>query len=275
MRFKNELANRSHCRAFTLIELLVVISVIALLVGILLPVLGKARDTGKDVACLSNLRQLTIGMTAYAVDHKEVFPLLAEDGDAIHGERFWFGRIERDTAQDYAFDPWGGIASGYFGDASVGGCPTSVFNDPESDRRHNTADVDYAYSETVGFNSEANPAGDPVPLATYQFREASRTGMLWDSALLITRGDAPRVRQLAIGRPITYISGRSGEPSPSLHGRHGSNTNANVGWVDGHADTFQPYLLDGLTNAELYAQFNLGFLDEDDDATTAELTDTE
>lgn len=58
-------------RAFTLIELLVVIAVIAILIGILLPALGKARDAGRSAVCLSNLRQMGVAATAYANDHGE------------------------------------------------------------------------------------------------------------------------------------------------------------------------------------------------------------
>jgi prepilin-type N-terminal cleavage/methylation domain-containing protein/prepilin-type processing-associated H-X9-DG protein len=53
-------------KAFTLVELLVVIAIIALLMAILFPALSKAREQGKRIVCLSNLRQLTVAWTAYA-----------------------------------------------------------------------------------------------------------------------------------------------------------------------------------------------------------------
>jgi len=55
--------------AFTLVELLVVISIIALLVSILLPALGKAREQARVVYCAANLRQFGFGMYLYAEDH--------------------------------------------------------------------------------------------------------------------------------------------------------------------------------------------------------------
>lgn len=60
--------------AFTLIELLVVISIIALLVAILLPALSAAREAGKSAACLSNLRQISIALAAYATENRDLLP---------------------------------------------------------------------------------------------------------------------------------------------------------------------------------------------------------
>ncbi len=65
-------------RGFTLIELLVVIAIIALLVGILLPSLGKARDSARDVLCRSNLRQLALAQNIYATDNNGKFPPILE-----------------------------------------------------------------------------------------------------------------------------------------------------------------------------------------------------
>jgi len=58
-----------HVRGFTLIELLVVIAIIAILMAVLMPALSKAREQGKRIVCMNDLKQLTLGWTLYADDN--------------------------------------------------------------------------------------------------------------------------------------------------------------------------------------------------------------
>jgi prepilin-type N-terminal cleavage/methylation domain-containing protein/prepilin-type processing-associated H-X9-DG protein len=67
------LTNRRN--AFTLIELLVVIAIIAILAAILFPVFAQARDKARQATCLSNEKQLGLGLTMYVQDYDESFPM--------------------------------------------------------------------------------------------------------------------------------------------------------------------------------------------------------
>ncbi|MEA2736421.1 MAG: hypothetical protein QOE14_2872 [Humisphaera sp.] len=64
-----------RCHAFTLVELLVVIGIIAILVGILLPTLSRARESANKTACLSNMRELGNAFRLYAAGNKDAIPI--------------------------------------------------------------------------------------------------------------------------------------------------------------------------------------------------------
>lgn len=76
-------------RGFTLIELLVVISIITFLIGLLLPALSRAREAARTAACLSNLRQLAVGVGLYLDDQNDGLPAGVMLGPTYRG--FTFG----------------------------------------------------------------------------------------------------------------------------------------------------------------------------------------
>jgi prepilin-type processing-associated H-X9-DG protein/prepilin-type N-terminal cleavage/methylation domain-containing protein len=119
--------------AFTLIELLVVISIIALLIAILLPALSSAKDSGRSVQCLSNLRQMNIAAQAYITENNESYPpaywydfasatkgcwdITTIDGQPVPGS-LWQSQDTMEIQQCPSFD----------GDDNSGGDPYTGYN---------------------------------------------------------------------------------------------------------------------------------------------------
>ncbi len=88
-------------KAFTLVELLVVVAIIALLVSILLPALGQARESARAVVCLNNMRQMGLTSQLYLIDHKYRLP--PSSCHVAQPEDFWLVKLGEYTQQDLLF----------------------------------------------------------------------------------------------------------------------------------------------------------------------------
>jgi prepilin-type N-terminal cleavage/methylation domain-containing protein len=106
----------SRC-GFTLIELLVVIAVIAVVAGLLLPALAKAKSKAHRIKCVNNLKQIGLGFTLWADDHEGKFPWRVE---SLHGGREPDGTL--DATANYQF----ATASNELGTTSILLCPSDA-----------------------------------------------------------------------------------------------------------------------------------------------------
>jgi prepilin-type N-terminal cleavage/methylation domain-containing protein len=119
-------------RGFTLIELLVVISVIAVLIAILVPVLGRAREVGQRSVCLSNLKQLTTAWLLYADDHDgnlvsgRGFPMSSDNKHFVDGWVNYEIFMQTNSQSTFFDNPSKGALWSYIQDVGVYHCPRAL-----------------------------------------------------------------------------------------------------------------------------------------------------
>jgi prepilin-type N-terminal cleavage/methylation domain-containing protein/prepilin-type processing-associated H-X9-DG protein len=117
-------------KAFTLIELLVVIAIIAILAAILFPVFAQARAKARQTSCLSNVKQLTLGMVMYCQDYDEKFPEWHWDA-AFVGGNGWDGSRPNDGTTIW----WNAIYP-YVKNSQVYSCPDTNYEFKSKDDGH-------------------------------------------------------------------------------------------------------------------------------------------
>jgi prepilin-type N-terminal cleavage/methylation domain-containing protein/prepilin-type processing-associated H-X9-DG protein len=229
---------QNYRNGFTMIELLVVITIIALLMSVLLPSLGKAKQLARTVVCRTNLHSLAMANIAYASDHDDCMVLAASDINSSNLKR-WHG--VRDTMDD-PFDYLRSPLISYIGDGSVKKCPEKV------DFRHGDPwDWDfedgcggYGYNMTyLGSRIWAeswNACNKPTKLT--EVRLPSEKLMFADTAMAKNNADGtPYYLEYSFAEAPYFASNNKvqtswGYASPSLHFRH--NDAVNIVWADGH-----------------------------------------
>jgi len=231
-----------YARGFTLVELLVVVAIIALLLGILVPALSKARQAAQTVVCGSNLRQLATANTGYANESDGHYVPAAYD-IATTNRRRWHGR--RDTA-DEPFDPARSPLVDYLGsDGRVKACP--AFDEFDEDG-FEAGNGGYGYNgvyiggryDKHGNPTLSHPVGAQITAQVGDVRRPGQTVMFTDAAFRqLSGGGAFSLIEYSFIEP-PLLQDDPGEPTdrgtvPSIHFRHMGKTS--VAWGDGHVDT--------------------------------------
>lgn len=222
---------------FTLIELLTVIAIIGILAAILIPVVGKVRESARNAQCVSNLRQLSMGATAYETENG-VFPFSFTGTGAGN----WWNTLRPYVAGLEAKDSanFGG------GEELVG----EVLECPErADIGENgPVKISYAPNETIMRRSELGPRRmeqitDPSRMILFaDSTQNSGSGWSNTSLTLLPGGrsnpsiPSPREADKPLNIPVVK-DGERGEGT-SISFRHNEQQRANVAFVDNHVESF-------------------------------------
>ena len=212
--------------AFTLIELLVVIAIIAILAGLLLPTLAKAKDSAKLIGCLSNVRQIGLAYQGFLGDNADRFPAYVTERTAPAGTP--------DTPEDRAPYSYRQILIPYISTSSnVFKCPNGVPWSPPQAGSWFTTDYGNNHNEAnlPGSSQQAWFLANP----DFGFNETVSAGALRRPSEFILSGDAGRSDGTA-SRGGMYPQPWAFDVSSQARmlGRHRKGT-ANITYSDGHA----------------------------------------
>lgn len=205
--------------AFTLIELLVTISVIALLIAIMMPALGQARDSARQVVCGSNLRQVALAGHTYAADHRQHLPP-GSPSSGFAPAMFYQPASNFDLRESFGpylqgFDAWKCPAVG----------PVADLDDPANTRFacYNT------YGYMPGRDTPSFGTGQPHPTHLDAVADPARTVFQQDTVREGTYGTFEYNH--GEGKHITI-----GDNNPSMAIFAGDDpAGANISFFDGHA----------------------------------------